>query len=95
MNVELSENAAGQVDNLDAWWRAHRTDSPDLFLDELTEAITALSAWPGRGTAYVAIEGVRRYLLRKTRYHVYFRADRDRVLILAVWSAVRGQGPKL
>ncbi len=95
MNVELSEEAAAQVETLDRWWREHRADSPDLFLDELAAAISALAEWPGRGTLYGPVPRVRRYLLRKTRYHVYFQAAGECVLIVAVWSALRGQGPRL
>jgi hypothetical protein len=33
--------------------------------------------------------------MRATRYHVYDREDDDGVVVLAVWSAVRGRGPTL
>jgi plasmid stabilization system protein ParE len=39
--------------------------------------------------------GLRRILLRATRYHVYYVSNAETVLILAVWSAVRGAGPDL
>lgn len=39
--------------------------------------------------------GLRRVLLRRTRYHAYYRV-RDEVLeVLAVWHAARGVGPGL
>jgi hypothetical protein len=32
----------------------------------------------------------------ETRYHVYYRvAGPDQVRVVAVWSAVRGRGPRL
>lgn len=41
------------------------------------------------------VKGIRRVILRATRYHVYYCADRDTVTVLAVWSAVRGRGPSM
>jgi hypothetical protein len=34
-------------------------------------------------------------LLRASRFHVYYVEQRPRVVVLAVWSAVRGRGPNL
>jgi plasmid stabilization system protein ParE len=39
--------------------------------------------------------GVRRLLLRRTRYHIYFVEEPHRVLVVAVWGANRGRGPDL
>jgi len=43
------------------------------------------------------IPGVRRILLSQSRYHVYYVHDEKRgeVLVLAIWSAVRGRGPRV
>lgn len=51
------------------------------------------------GSPYVERQGVvvRRVLLRKTYNHVYYEIDRAHgvVMILAVWGAPKGEGPKL
>ncbi len=39
--------------------------------------------------------GVRRLLLRATRYHVYYRVRDETLEVLAVWHATRGTGPGL
>jgi len=51
----------------------------------------------GRRRRHGSIPGLRRVVLRATRYHVYYAvaADGDTVFVLAVWSAVRGGMPKL
>lgn len=56
-----------------------------------------LEAAPMLGRLYPATEvpQVRRVLMRATRYHVYYRLDGDDVIVLAVWSALRGRGPSL
>jgi plasmid stabilization system protein ParE len=41
------------------------------------------------------IVGIRRVLLPRTRYHVYYVAREDVVLVLAVWHAKRGSGPPM
>jgi plasmid stabilization system protein ParE len=94
--VELSEEAEAQVDQIDVWWRANRLASPDLFTNELNQALRDLGAIPSLGTTYRAgTEPLRRFLLRRTHCHLYFVEEPDRLYIVAVWSAFRGTGPKL
>jgi hypothetical protein len=31
--------------------------------------------------------------MRRTRYHVYYRVTDDTLEVLAIWHAVRGEGP--
>jgi plasmid stabilization system protein ParE len=95
VKVELSAEAEAQVDRIDAWWREHRQAAPDLFADELDEAVRALAATPGIGVRYAPKPGVRRVLLTRTRYHLYVIEEAARVYVVAVWSAYRGRGPRL
>jgi plasmid stabilization system protein ParE len=96
VKVELSEEAEEQVRDIDVWWREHRRAAPDLFTDELDSALLALGEMPTLGTIYRASRRtVRRLLLRRTHYHLYFVQEGERVYVLAVWSAFRGRGPKL
>ena len=51
---------------------------------------------PGVGKRYPHVaRGIRRVLLRSTRNHVYYVEQQDRVLVVAVWGAVKGAGPDL
>lgn len=96
MRVELSEEADAQVIQIDAWWRDNRLTAPDLFADELDRALEDIGATPTIGTLYR--DGspiVRRLLLRRSHYHVYFVQDSNRIYVLAVWSCFRGEGPRL
>jgi len=70
---------------------------PERFVDELEEAFDLLSHMPGLGRRWrkTRVRGVRRLLLRTTRQHVYYVSDGDRVVVLAVWGAQRGAGPRL
>lgn len=95
MKVELSDEARAAAGRADAWWRENRPAAPDLFANELDQALLALDGSPGVGLRYDPKPGVRRLLLRRTGYHLYFLAEADRVFVVAVWSAYRGRGPEL
>jgi hypothetical protein len=99
VRVRFSGPAQKQADRLDRWWREHRPDVPDLFARELDTARQSLSIAPEMAPAYVERRGVvvRRVLLPKTHNHVYYETDRENgvVMILAVWGAPKGRGPKL
>ena len=77
---------------IDEWWVAHRGAS-DLFLEELTHALDLLAVEPGIGirVAHQDIPELRRYLLRTTRYHVYFAYSDDLIVIVGIWGATRGE----
>jgi plasmid stabilization system protein ParE len=95
--VIVSPEAEAQIREIDSWWRENRKAAPDLFVQELAEATTTLETMPsaGHSTSHPEVKGLRRILLRATRYHVYYVSNAETVLILAVWSAVRGAGPDL
>jgi plasmid stabilization system protein ParE len=95
VKVELSDEAQAEVERIDAWWRENRPAAPDLFSDELERALTTLGDTPALGGRYEAKSGVRRFLLRRTHYHLYFVERADSVYVVSVWSAYRGRGPKL
>lgn len=96
MKVELSDEARAQVHEIDAWWRENRSAAPDLFANELAQVLTRLEDEPTLGTSYKAGRNkVRRLLLRRTHYHLYFVEQAGGLFVVAVWSAYRGRAPKL
>jgi plasmid stabilization system protein ParE len=67
-----------------------------LFDDELRVAFDQIRTAPQLGSTYKVVGEHRRLLMPRTRYHVYYRVvGPDRVRVVAVWSAVRGRGPRL
>jgi len=65
-------------------------------LRALREAFDLLAASPRIGTPYpsATVPHARRLALRRTRFHVYYEIGDDQdVIVLAVWSALRGHGP--
>lgn len=97
--VRLTPEAEIQAAEVDSWWTAHRLAAPALFAEELLAALDLLERVPGAGVVYRVrgVPGLRRLLLPRTRYHVYYVHDPEAelVAVVAVWSAVRGQGPPL
>jgi plasmid stabilization system protein ParE len=98
VRILILKEAERQYDRADAWWRQNR-DAKDLFADEFEQALQHLAVAPETGQPYRAKRGklIRRWRMNKTRYHVYYRHDREKQLLVvySVWSAVRGRGPRL
>jgi plasmid stabilization system protein ParE len=95
--IVLTPEARRQARSVDAWWREHRPYAPGLFAEELSSALTTLAGAPSAGRPYPhpRVRQVRRLLLPSTRHHVYYRIEEGAVIVLAIWSAVRGAGPPL
>lgn len=95
--VLLAPEAREEARLVDAWWRENRPQAPQLFEEELSHALAMLAGASKIGHPYPhpRRRGVRRLLLRSTRYHVYYRAEEGMVIVLSIWSALRGMGPDL
>ncbi len=89
--------AQRQAKKAAAWWRTHRPSARELFRRELASAFDLLLSSPEMGARYdeADVPGLRRVLLPETRYHVYYvyHADLNQILILAIWSVLRGHAP--
>lgn len=97
--VNTTPRADADVFRISEWWREHRPAAPYLFEDELDDAFALLAEQPDAGHAYPrpGFPKLRRLLMRRTMYHVYYEhlSERNEVLVHTIWSAVRGRGPTL
>lgn len=96
--VEFSPEALGHVEQIAAWWESNRPAAPTLFRDELEAAVSRLEIAPRAGGLYDRARMVlRRLLMPRTRYHVYYSVEETDGLVRvhAVWHASRGHGPPL
>lgn len=93
--VEWTARADREATRAVGWWAKNRPATPRLLRQEIAEAIELVRAAPSMGTVWKP--GVRRLVLERTRYHVYYsvEASPDRIRVLAVWSSVRGRAPRL
>ena len=99
LHVRILPEAEAQAEALAAWWRENRPAAPEIVKEELQRAVNVLAETPFVGSPYTRtpVPGVRRFPLRKTPYHVYYRVKENagEVVIMSVWSAMRKRGPPL
>ena len=99
MKIEIGKRASRQVERASSRWQQFRPSAPFLFEQELGEALGLLLRMPKVGVPYPSEKRpeLRRLLLRKTEYNVYYALERNETVIVihSVWGARRGQGPTL
>jgi hypothetical protein len=99
VRVRAAGRAKREIARAALWWSKNRPEAPLLFLDELEAAERHLCTAPVSGQIYGYRKNrlIRRWLLEKTEYHVYFSVNPKAQVIMvhSVWSARRGRGPKL
>jgi plasmid stabilization system protein ParE len=97
--IEVSDLATAQIRAAEEWWRANRPAAPNAIREELERASRLIAVQPGVSARArnLSLVGVRRLLLARIRYHLYYRVvtDPDRVEILAFWHSSRGSAPPL
>jgi plasmid stabilization system protein ParE len=95
-HVSFTLTAQQHVIHERAWWLANR-DHPEVFAEELEQALKIVARLPGTGTVYAdsPVARVHRVYLRRVALHLYYTFDDDIVIIRALWGARRERGPQL
>jgi plasmid stabilization system protein ParE len=97
--VRVAPRAQAQLDDAAAWWRMNRPAAPTLPLGEFEAALLRLRHTPASGANYRqnGFRLVRRVLLPRSRYHVYYTVDEATraVNVIGFWHATRRRGPRL
>ncbi len=93
--VSFTRRAARQVEEAGRWWRENRLSAPDVLREELERALELIAAQPqvGARARNVAVASVRRLLLSRVGYHLYYRISDttpEGIQIIAFWHAKRG-----
>lgn len=57
--VRTTLEADAQIRSIDAWWRANRAASPNLFADELASSFDIIGLTPGHRPALPPLTGAR------------------------------------
>ena len=97
LRVKISARAASHVRRAAEWWAENRPAAPGAVRFDIGDAVPLLAGQPGIGAAYegARTQGVRRLLVGRFRYFIYYRATRDTLEVLAVWHVSRGKQPSL
>jgi plasmid stabilization system protein ParE len=96
--VSFTRRASADVEEAGRWWRENRTKAPDAFAEELARALDLIASQPqiGATARNVALAGIRRILLGRVNYYVYYRVS-DRtprsIEVVALWHASRNSEP--
>jgi plasmid stabilization system protein ParE len=98
MRLRLVRRALADAKRRKTWWQRNRPDATHLFEQELGATLERIAASPGIGQRVERRDGdvwVRRWLMPKTHNHVYYAIEGTEIVVLAIWGAPRGRGPKL
>ena len=99
--VVIAGRARAAALRIGAWWKENRSAAPHVFGDELADALELITTAPGVGEPWPStrVRGVRRWLMTKTRYHLYYTVDEARgavtITVRMIWYAGRAHGPRL
>jgi plasmid stabilization system protein ParE len=96
--VRVAPRAQAQIDEVAAWWKTNRQTAPMLVVDEFEAATERLTVAPLSGAVYrrTTFRSVRRLLLPRIRYHIYYEVfdATGLVRIVVFWHAARRRGPR-
>jgi hypothetical protein len=98
--VRFTLRAARHVHEAGRWWHAHRTKAPTALREEVARALQLITAQPDAGAVArnTRLASVRRVLLRRVGYHLYYRlteAPSRSIQVVALWHAGRSDAPEL
>lgn len=99
LTIRISPQAAGQIRTAHDWWVRNRSKAPEAFAEEVERAFDLIKALPDAGepVRHPHLPGVRRLLLGRIRYYLYYvkSIDQDIVDVLACWHTARGTAPEI
>lgn len=97
LRIKVSRHAQAQIEEAAAWWAQNRPLAPGAVRQDLDRIFSLLSVEPGIGARArrATLEGVRRVMLSRIRYYVYYRVSGDALEVLAFWHTNRGREPPL
>jgi plasmid stabilization system protein ParE len=98
--VVFTRRAEGHVREAGTWWRDNRAKAPEALAEELANALRLVASQPDVGAVArnVRLPGVRRVLLRRVNYYLYYQlveSPTRMVQVVAFWHASRGSAPEL
>ena len=98
MIVKLSKRARHDAKRINERWAKH-ADNPRIFAQELLDSLRHLRDIPHAGTPNGTARRTkrRRFLMEKSKCHIYFEVDekRDLLNVITIWNGQRGQKPNL
>jgi plasmid stabilization system protein ParE len=93
----IKARAQREITRAAQWWAENRPAAPGAIRLELEQALALLVEHPGAGMRVRMPRSgdVRRFLLLRTQYFVYYRVHEQQLEVLALWHASRGSEPSV
>ena len=97
LTYQIKARARREIARAAEWWAENRLAAPGAIRQDLESALSALIHQPGLGTKVDTVRTgvVRRLLLSRTQYFVYYRVRGQVLEVVAFWHASREHGPSL
>jgi plasmid stabilization system protein ParE len=87
--LQVTRRAAREIRAASTWWDENRPAAPDAFREAVEKAFELISTQPeiGAMATNVKLPGVRRILLSRIRYYLYYRVKSKphAVEVVAIW----------
>ena len=89
MNLPLiiTPEAEDDLAGAKAWYNRQRTGLGDEFIEQVEKALHRISNMPEVTSA--VYPGVRRVVLRRFPYGIFYRCDEDQIAVIAVYHSKR------
>jgi plasmid stabilization system protein ParE len=91
--LQITRRAAREIRSASGWWDENRPAAPDAFREAIEKAFDLICTQPGAGSiaGNVKLPGVRRVLLSRVQYYLYYHVKgRPRVVeVVALWHTSR------
>lgn len=104
LRLHFSREAARELEEALAWWKANRPAAPSALKEELRRGFELIRTQPAAGVqdpnvkaGDVKAGGVRRLSLSGVRYNLYYSVSPDgsAIEVLSLWHSSRGTGPNI
>jgi len=91
--LQVTRRARREIRSAAAWWDENRPAAPDAFRDAIEKTFELICTQPtiGAVATNVKLPGVRRILLSKVQYYLYYRvkSNPSTVEVVAIWHTSR------
>jgi plasmid stabilization system protein ParE len=93
--IKVSSRASAQIDEVAEWWADNRPSAPAAVRHDVSEILGLLIYQPGAGTPArrSRVPGVRRAILPRIRYYLYYRVSGSTLEVLAFRHMSRSRQP--
>lgn len=97
LRIVFKARARREIETAAAWWSANREAARGAVRKDVEDGVRVLIEQPGIGIKVETGRApqVRRLLLDRTKYHLYYRVRGDALEVLSLWHSSRERGPSV